>query len=100
MERKDRDLQTILSEDGKTSMFFDKARATEHRAEERATGFDHSHLIHVWKTEFGNFVRCIEASDSSDHHWQQISKSSAHIIFTERGHHHLVSDAEFQRILI
>ena len=32
MERKDRDLQTILSEDGKTSMFFDKARATEHRA--------------------------------------------------------------------
>ena len=93
MERKDRDLQTILSEDGKSSLMFDKARAEEHRTE-RATAFDHGHIVAIWKTEFNNYVRCIEAADSDDHHWQQISKGSAHIHFSERGLHHLVSDSE------
>ena len=86
MERKDRDLQTILSEDGKSSLMFDKARAEEHRTE-RATAFDHGHIVAIWKTEFNNYVRCIEAADSDDHHWQQISKGSAHIHFSERGLH-------------
>ena len=86
MERKDRDLQTILSEDGKSSLMFDKARAEEHRTE-RATAFDHGHIVAIWKAEFNNYVRCIEAADSDDHHWQQISKGSAHIHFSERGLH-------------
>ena len=99
MERKDRDLQVVLSEDGKESRVFDKARAEEHRTE-RTTAFDHGHIIAIWKTEFNNYVRCIETVDSTDHHWQQISKSSAHIHFSERGLHHLVSDSEFKKILI
>ena len=64
MERKDRDLQTILSEDGKSSLMFDKARAEEHRTE-RATAFDHGHIVAIWKTEFNNYVRCIEAATAT-----------------------------------
>ena len=39
-ERKDRDLQTILSEDGKSSIMFDKSKAEEHRTD-RETAMDH-----------------------------------------------------------
>ena len=99
MERKDRDLQTILSLDGKSSRMFDRSKATEHRTE-RATAFDHDPIVAVWKTEYNNFVRCIEAADLNDHHWQQISEVSAHIYFSERGLHHLVSDAEFAKVLV
>ena len=97
--RADRDLQRVLSEDGKTDCLFDKARATEHRTE-RATGFDHRHLTQVWITEYGNHVRCIEPVNSKDFHWQKISASHAHIIFSERGDHHLVTDDQFKKILI
>ena len=99
MQREDRDLQTILSIDGKSSRMFDKSRAEEHRTE-RTSGFDHDPIVAVWKTEFDNFVRCIEAADSNDHHWQQISEQTAHIHFSERKLHHLVSDDEFAKVLI
>ena len=97
--RADLDLQTILSIDGKSSRMFDKAKAEEHRTE-RATAFDHDPIVAIWKTEFNNFVRCIEPADSDDHHWQQISAGTAHIYFSERGLHHLVSDSEFEKILV
>ena len=97
--RADRDLQTVLSIDGKSSRMFDKARAEEHRTE-RATGFDHDHIVAIWRTEFNNYVRCIEAADSDDHHWQQVPEVTAHIYFSERGLHHLVSADEFAKILI
>ena len=98
-ERKDRDLQTVLSIDGKSSLMFDVSRAEEHRTE-RETALDHRHLIHIWRTEFNNYVRCIESLDDDDHHWQMISPETAHIYFTERGLHHLVSDDAFTKILI
>ena len=97
--REDRVLQRILSVDGKSERVFDKNKAEEHRTE-RETGFDHDPIVAIWKTEFDNFVRCIEAVDSDDHHWQQISPGSAHIYFSERGLHHLVSDDEFTKILV
>lgn len=97
--RADRDLQTIFSEDGKSFCMFDKSRAEEHRTE-RATAFDHGHIVAIWKTEFNNFVRCIEPADSDDFNWQQISAGTAHIYFSERGLHHLVSDSEFKKILV
>ena len=98
-ERAGRDLQRVLSEDGKSSCLFDKARATEHRTE-RESAFDHGHIIQIWVTEFNNYVRVIEAADSDDHRWQKISEVNAHILFTERGDHHLVTDEQFKKILI
>ena len=98
-ERKDRDLQTVLSVDGKSERVFDRSKATEHRTE-RTSGFDHSALVNVWITEFGHFVRVIEPVDSDDFHWQQLTEESAHILFTELELHHLVSDDEFKKILI
>ena len=98
-ERKDRDLQTVFSIDGKSKHMFDKSKAEEHRTE-RTSGFDHSALVNVWTTEFGNFIRVVEAVDSDDFHWQQITEESAHILFTELELHHLVSDDQFKKILI
>ena len=98
-ERKGRDLQVVLSVDGKSSLMFDKSKATEHRTE-RATALDHGPIVGIWITEYNNYVRCVEAVDSDDHHWQQIAPGSAHIHFSERGLHHLVSEDEFKRILI
>ena len=97
--RADRDLQQVVTADGKSTVVFDKARATEHQTEPNG-GFDHSPIISVWVTEFGNHVMCIEAQDGGETHWMQISPSRAHAFFSERGLHHLVSDAEFERLLI
>ena len=97
-ERKDRDLQVCLSEDGKESRCFDKSKAVEYKTEP-ISAFDHRPIVAVWKTEFGNFIMCIEAQDGGDH-WMQISQSRAHTFFSERGLHHLVSDAEFERLLV
>ena len=62
MEREDRDLQTVLSIDGKGYRMFDKSKATEERTE-RTTGLDHDPIVAIWTTEFGNFVRAIETVD-------------------------------------
>ena len=97
--REDRVLQRILSVDGKSERMFDKNKAEEHRTE-RETAFDHDPIVAIWKTEYGNYVRAIEAVDSNDHHWQQIPEVTAHIYFSERGLHHLVSDDQFEKILV
>ena len=97
--REGRVLQRILTEDGKSERMFDKNKAEEHRTE-RETGFDHDPIVAIWRTEFGNFIRCIEPSDSNDFHWQQIPEVTAHIYFSERGLHHLVSDDQFEKILV
>ena len=97
--RADRDLQTVLSIDGKSERMFDKSKAVEHRTE-RETALDHKHLVAIWVTEYTNYVRCIEPVDSDDFHWQQISEESAHIHFSERKLHHLVSVDQFAKFLI
>ena len=99
MERKDRDIQGILSEDGKTSLMFDKGKATEHRSEP-INAHDHSPIVSVWKTEYNNFVMCIAAQDGSETHWMKIPKSRAHTFYSEQGLHHLVSDDDFERLLV
>ena len=71
--REDRDLQQVITTDGKGTCVFDKAKAKQYETVPR-DGWDKSETISVWVTEFGNYVMSVEGGGG----WLQLSKALLH----------------------